>query len=389
MLLNLQRFFDMMNETKKRATRARFDYNAHNIVEHCVKALEEAAVDIQALGRRSTDQAFQLGKLLERTSALAEAGTYEKWVTQRCDISPKTARNYRSVARHLEPYRERVVDLAISPTVLFHLASAPAEKIEEALVFAKENNGLRVKEVKAIVGEVAVPATPETTSEELSSVGGLGGLRALIELKTKAGIIAFLENASALQSTLVDVLQTKPEGKRLQKNVLIPVLEPLARAAKRSLGNVVLLEATGDVDVRKIDSRDLLSGSGWFTVFEALDHLGNRERWPGSSKLEMWLAAKVMPLLEWATTRAKQPQWPLAEVATKPEPNAIIKRGLEMFGAVVRVEPPNIPAGDFEPPDFLKRTTPATEVVNSNVIALESTARAGLRKPSWAPTQGT
>lgn len=139
MLLQPARIFDMMKNSTKAAS-GRFDYDALNISAKKMKELEESAADIQALGRRSTQQAYDLGALLEKTSELVEPGTFEKWVSQRCDISSKTARNYRAVARNLEAYRERAIALAISPTVPFHLASAPEEKVEAGSILSENQH---------------------------------------------------------------------------------------------------------------------------------------------------------------------------------------------------------------------------------------------------------
>lgn len=301
----------MMKNTTE-AVFGRFDYGALNISAKKMKALEESAADIQALGRRSTQQAYDLSVLLEKASQLVEPGTFEKWVAQRCDISSKTARNYRSVARNLEAYRERAIELAISPTVLFHLAYAPEEKVEAALAHAEEHGGIRVSEVKGMLSDGSEETAEAVTSVELADVGGLSGLRALIDVKTKSGIAAFVESAVALVAEVSKILESKPEGKRLQKTSLIPVLEPLARAAKRSLGNILLLDVPGDIDVRKISERELPGASHWHKVFKTLDHLGNRESWPEVKRLEAWLQHEVLQLLDWATSRTKRPDWPLA-----------------------------------------------------------------------------
>jgi hypothetical protein len=387
MLLQPARIFDMTKKTTKRAS-ARFDYDALDIGVQRMKALEAAAAGIQALGRRSTDQAFELGVLLEQASGLVEPGTFEKWVSQRCDISSKTARNYRAVARNLSGYRERAVELAISPTVLFHLASAPEEKIEAALAHAEEHDGIRVSEVKALLADGSETASEEVTGNELADIGGLSGLRALIDIKTKTGIAAFVENAAALAAAVTAALESKPERKRLQKTPLIPVLEPLARSAKRSLGNVLLLDAPGDIDARKIVAGELPPGSHWYKVFEALDCLGKREDWPGSQDFEPWLSQTVLPLLDWATSRTKQPEWPLATAEAQPTPAAVMRSGLEALGGVVRIEAPHLdPADgtaieDYQPPAFLARSAPAIEGDGSNVLTFGSTeARLGLRKP--------
>ena len=379
-----------MTKKTNEAASSRFDYDALNIGSQSKKALEATAAGILALGRRSTEQAFELGTLLEQASELVEPGTFEKWVSQRCDISSKTARNYRSVARNLAPYRARAVELAVSPTVLFHLASAPEEKIEAALAHAEEHDGIRVSEVKALLADGAEPASKEVTSTELADIGGLSGLRALIDLKTKSGVAAFVESASALAKTVEDTLQSKPQGKRLQKAALVPVLEPLARAAKRSLGNVLLLDAPGDVDVRKLSESELPANSRWYKVFSTLDKLGKREAWPEAKELEMWLSQSVLSLLEWAMSRTKQPEWPLVAQAGPNSAEVAMRNGLEALGGVVRVDMPGLDPSDDEdesledyvPPAMFTRSGGASEAVGSNVLSFGSTdGLSGLRKP--------
>ncbi|MBY5883409.1 hypothetical protein HFN46_30345 [Rhizobium leguminosarum] len=382
----------MTNKTTKRAI-VRFDYDALGVSAKSVKALENTAEGIQNLGRRSTEQAFELGLLLEQASELVEPGTFEKWVSQRCDISSKTARNYRAVARNLALFRERAVKLAISPTVLFHLASAPEEKVQAALAFAEEHDGIRVGEVKTLLADGTETASEDEAGAELVDIGGLAGLRAMIDLKTKTGIAAVVESAAALAAAVVDTLESKPKGKRLQKTTLIPVLEPLARSAKRSLGNVLLLDAPGDVDVRKLSQSELPAASHWYKVFATLDHLGKREAWPEAKELEVWLSHEVLPLLDWATSRTKQPEWPLATADARPVADAVMRSGLAALGGVVRIEAPSLdPADDedaavedYQPPAFLARPVSArkADADASNVISMVSTeVRSGLRKPA-------
>ncbi|MFP3542724.1 hypothetical protein SB748_04500 [Rhizobium sp. SIMBA_035] len=379
-----------MTKKTTEAASGRFDYDALNIGAQSKKALEATAAGILALGRRSTEQAFELGDLLEQASELVEPGTFEKWVSQRCDISSKTARNYRSVARNLAPYRTRAVELAVSPTVLFHLASAPDEKVEAALAFAEENDGIRVSEVKALLADGPEAASEEVTAKELPDVGGLSGLRALIDIKTKSGLAAFVENAAMLAKTVEDILERKPRGKRLQKKALVPVLEPLGRLAKRSLGNVLLLDAPGDIDVRKLSATELVPGSRWHRVFETLDDVGDREAWPEAKELELWLSQELLPLLDWATSRTKQPEWPLDAAFAWNSPDQVMRGGLEALGGVVRVDAPSLDPSededeeleDYVPPPMFTRSGGASEAVGSNVLSFGSTeGLSGLRKP--------
>ncbi len=367
----------MMNNTTKAAF-GRFDYDALNISAKKMKALEESAADIKALGRRSTQQAYDLGVLLEKASELVEPGTFEKWVAQRCDISSKTARNYRSVARNLEAYRERAIELAISPTVLFHLASASEDKVEAALAHAEEHGGIRVSEVKALLSDASEETPKAVTSVELADVGGLSGLRALIDVKTKSGVAAFIESSAVLVAEVSKILDSKPEGKRLQKTLLIPVLEPLARAAKRSLGNILLLDVPGDIDVRKISERELSSASHWHKVFQTLDHLGNRESWPEVKRLEAWLQKEVLPLLDWATSRTKQPEWPLAAPAPERQTH-VIGHEAASFEASDDEDEALAP---YEPPAMFAGIGGGLGCDVSNVLSFGSAeGRTGLRTP--------
>ncbi len=379
-----------MTKKTTEAASGRFDYDALNIGAQSKKALEATAAGILALGRRSTEQAFELGDLLEQASELVEPGTFEKWVSQRCDISSKTARNYRSVARNLAPYRTRAVELAVSPTVLFHLASAPEEKVEAALAFAQENDGIRVSEVKALLADGSDAASEEVNTNDLADAGGLSGLRALIDIKTKSGLAAFVENAAMLAKTVEDILERKPRSKRLQKKALVPVLEPLGRLAKRSLGNVLLLDAPGDIDVRKLSATELAPGSRWHRVFETLDDVGDREAWPEAKELELWLSQELLPLLDWATSKAKQPEWPLEASFASNSPGKAMRSGLEALGGVVRVEAPNLDPSededetieDYVPPAMFTRSGGVSEAVGSNILSFGSTeGLPGLRKP--------
>jgi len=370
-----------MTKNTTEAASGRFDYDALNIGAQSEKALEATAAGILALGRRSREQAFELGDLLEQASELVEPGTFEKWVSQRCYISSKTARNYRSVARNLAPYGTRAVELAVSPTVLFHLASAPGEKVEAALAFAQENDGIRVSEVKALLANGSDAASEEVKANDLADAGGLSGLRALIDIKTKSGLAAFVENAAILAKTVEDILERKPRSKRLQKKALVPVLEPLGRLAKRSLGNVLLLDAPGDIDVRKLSATELSPGSRWHRVFETLDDVGDREAWPEAKELELWLSQEVLPLLDWATSRAKQPEWPLEAAVASNSLGKVMSSGLEELGGVVRVEASSpAPSEDeddgleeYVPPAMFTRSGGASEAVGSNILSFGST----------------
>lgn len=97
-------------------------------------------------------------------------------------------------------------------------------------------------------------------------------------------------------------------------------------------------------------------------------------------------------MLDWATSRTKQPEWPLKGPVAPNSADAVMRSGLEALGGVVQIEAPSLdPVDDedvapanYQPPAFLARPIPAAADDASNVISIVSNeVRSGLRKPAW------
>src|SRR3546814_4036924 len=75
--------------------------------------LESSAARIFDLGRRTTEQTFELGDHLDEAAALLDEGIFAKWVKNRCGIAPRTASGYMAVFRNLGDFRDELVDLSV------------------------------------------------------------------------------------------------------------------------------------------------------------------------------------------------------------------------------------------------------------------------------------
>lgn len=276
--------------------------------------LEARVSHILELGRRTTEQTFELGDHFASAASLLPEGTFDKWVNRRCGYAPRTARNYLAVFRNLTPYRDELVDVSAGSTVLFHLASATPEQVKEAIRFAEENERLQVADVKAILaggeGAKCKPVGPD-----LHAMGGVSGLKAIIAAKVRDGVKAFLAHIAMICQAIEAALGKK----RVIKEALAKEIQELARIARAELESLALfIEPEVDLS-RGARGTRFPKGSHWAAVHETLYNLGGVDAWPKSGEMRGWLETQVLPVLNWAVATERKPEWPLEEgVAAAP-----------------------------------------------------------------------
>lgn len=275
--------------------------------------LEASAKNIQALGRRSTEQTFELGDELARAAALlTEEGTLYKWIDQRCGLKARSARNYMSVFRNLDAYRDDLVDLSVGSTVLFALSSATPEQIRTAINFADDNGRLQVADVKAILSNGG-ESDSKAGRNDPSRMGGVVGLKALIALKTREGLKAFLAHVA----TICQIILAELAKKRVIKEGLAKQIQDLARVARLELESLALFVDPQFDSSYGARSTSFPLTSEWAVVNDTLHKLGSVDTWPKSGAMRGWLEAEVLPVLDWTISKERKPVWPLAHAAVE------------------------------------------------------------------------
>ena len=125
------------------------DYAALGIAEADIPQVESLRLRFCDLGRRSTEQVFECGAVVAALHELtSDQETFERLAKPVFGLSRKGAENYGRVYRNLQPFRERLVAGGVVATVLYHLAGAGPEKVEEALTLHDSGEKLTVAEVK-------------------------------------------------------------------------------------------------------------------------------------------------------------------------------------------------------------------------------------------------
>ncbi|MGQ2967103.1 MAG: hypothetical protein ACT6RF_00040 [Allorhizobium sp.] len=259
--------------------------------------LENKAERIFELGRRSTEQTFLIGDILNEAADVLEGPTFAKWVHSRCGIAPRTATGFIAVSRNLEAFRDQMIDLNVSSTVLFTIAHAEPDKIRQVLKLAEEHGQVRVSDARAIlfVGQEKPRVNPY-------DIGGVSGLQALIALKSREGQKIFL----ARLQTIVGVMDTALKAKRLYKEKLQEVLMLSAGTARSELRN--LAQFVGSSEARSEHQSLVMfpNGSQWARVEAMLTRLSDKERWPKMVDLRKWLEGEAVPVLSWAISKDRK-----------------------------------------------------------------------------------
>ncbi|MBO9194847.1 hypothetical protein J5277_12085 [Rhizobium sp. 16-449-1b] len=294
----------MRNSNKATAAAATSSiYDTLEIDASARARLESMASFIADLGRRSTEQTFELGDHLHSASEMLAEGAFDTWVKKRCGLNARSARNYRAVFRNLSDYRDTLVDLSIGTTVLFHLSSAKPEQIEEAIAFAQEQGRLQVADVKAILSDEAdVGSRPEA---DPYAVGGIDGLKALIAVKGRDGVKSYTAHVDAIRQAI----EASLAGKRVIKETLAREIQDLARVTLQELYSLALFVEPKIEMGYNPRATTFAKGSYWDQVNRLLYKLGGVDYWPKSGEMRDWLANTVLPTLEWAVSKQKNPAW--------------------------------------------------------------------------------
>ena len=294
--------------TKNTATAAlSYNYEEEGIGQTARDLLETSAAHIFDLGRRTTEQTFELGDHLAKAADLLADGRFDHWVKMRCGLAPRSARNYTAVYRNLSSYRDELVDLSVGATVLFHLSSATDDQVMEAIAFAEENGRLQVADVKTILsgGE---EGGDNAEKDDQFWVGGVAGLKVVIAAKIRDRLKAFIEHVE----TICKAVEAALSRSRVIKEALAKEIQEIARVARQELESLALfIEPELDYG-RNTKPTKFPKNTGWAEVNDTLYTLGGVDGWPKSKDTRDWLALHVLPVLGWAVSKVRKPEWPLA-----------------------------------------------------------------------------
>jgi hypothetical protein len=249
---------------------------------------------IRSLGRRSSQEAMELGGYLSRAKSILPERQLGAWVKAICNFTPKTARNYIAVYEHLSAYEDRIVEAAIAPTTLFVLAYADQQDVEHVLSAFEAGEQLTVAQVKSMVG-VATAKKAAPTDDALNAAGH-AGLRRVAQLKIEQDAGRLIGLTTAILARVEKALKPLAEKKAVVKKTLQESVMLDCRHAHdllNSVGAPLQPDVTAYMNWR---AAKLPEGTVWRKVQDLLRRMGGAD-WPERAEFVPWLQDEVVPLL--------------------------------------------------------------------------------------------
>ncbi|TPK87374.1 hypothetical protein [Mesorhizobium sp. B2-4-17] len=250
------------------------------------------------LGRRTTEETFDLGDQLNIAAALIPDRMFGKWAVSVSRYSRQHLFSLMKIATVLKAHKTRLVEARMSATAMGHLASSP-EHVDEVLAEFEAGRSLTAKQIQAIVG-----SDNEKLDIDLPNHGGVAGLKANAQAKLKLGISEFTRNISSIIADVDAALVPALNGKRVLKGQLADKIERRARLTRFQLENIALFVELNPNNSAASQVMGFPEGSKWREVTELLWVLGGRDSWPRED-LVPWLYAGVLPLLAWSVGDGK------------------------------------------------------------------------------------
>jgi hypothetical protein len=276
-----------------------FDHSQLGLSKANLKIVLQCEDRVRALGRRTTEGAFELGEQLAIVAPMVPEGTFGKWAVWISGYSREYAYTFITMATVLKPYRARLIQAGVRKNVMDKLAAAP-EHVNEVLAEFETGRPLSGKQVAAIIGgdekvpEIALPCH-----------GGVAGLRANAKAKQSLVISEFVGNITKIIADIEEALEPVQQGKRVLKGHLADNVEHRARLTRFQLENIALPVELNPANASQSRVIPFQEGSPWREVADLLWTLGGRASWPPDD-LATWLSATVLPRLAWSIDDGKK-----------------------------------------------------------------------------------
>jgi len=242
-------------------------------------------------GRDDTASTFEKGLQFCRVKEVMPERAFGRWAGVACGYTSRQARHFMAVSNNLPAYRQRFEALGVAATVLFTLASADADKIEEVLAVFESGQRLTVGQIKKLI-------KPEGTDakREPADVGGLAALRRTAEAKLKDQL-ALIETLTKKSLQFVEqCVADLAKGKHLSKVKFADGVELDCRKAYDLLTNAAGPMYSGFNERGNMRPGEI-KGDSWTPAQTVLNKLGNAPYWPGRTEFPDWVVNQVLPAL--------------------------------------------------------------------------------------------
>ncbi|MEP3429986.1 MAG: hypothetical protein ABJN98_14965 [Roseibium sp.] len=302
--------------------------------------IQTIADTIRGHQKKDTDATFKLGALIdEATEVIGDDKTCEHWLENTLGITARHARNYRAVHRNLTQFKPKCTRLAVSPTILFKLAHANPDRIEEVLKVFESGDRPRVQDVAAMLTGTSDQTTTDYPVEDGPGLTGLAKYGAQVQ---RTRIARLKELLGIILLAVIEAYEPKLRGKAVVKSHLREKIRLQAEEAYSTLKHMIgtlqrddhWAAAIGHLRLEEPDNN-----GGWAKLLTTLHRLERFEEVPAPDA-PGFLKDRAIPQLQWALGLDDEDiQMMFAKAAEKNNPKKAPKKATKSKGTAAKPTP--------------------------------------------------
>jgi hypothetical protein len=252
---------------------ASIGFNYESVPEAVRQELQDSAREIRARLVETAAGMMDIGKRLLQAKDRLPHGAWLPWLVAETGMSEQWARNCVNLFLRFSPQPDVLeqLDVALPPTALVRLASAPEAACEDVIDRAREGEKLRVVDVEEVIRQhrdrerEAMGKGPRARAFADNDVPvGADALRQLADRARDELIPQIINRAQAILGVLEDAEVKLADGKRVTAESLKP-LRPDAQWLTEALEQLSQRRAEGHVNLvnRTFLDRTPLEAGPW------------------------------------------------------------------------------------------------------------------------------
>ena len=288
-----------MNELLKTLTSSTASSTASSIESpdslsaEAIAKLQLIFARINKLGKQTTKTTFEVGEAFNEAYAITGPKFFNAFVEQNCNIGVKQAKNYRNAATNLFPFKDRLIEQGVLPTVMIELSRAhDPDIVEQVLSLFESGEKPSVLEVRNLVKGT------DTTAENGDPLYtmGLQAWRKIAETKVRSET-AVLQHCIQHVCVHVGLAVTKADG--FDHTELVEAMKNEAVTAAGIIDSYGSGLTLSKGERKTVEAYSLPTECQWGDRKSDLLWLTKPKHWP-SEGLQAWIATEVLSKLHQA-----------------------------------------------------------------------------------------
>ncbi|MCD2178236.1 hypothetical protein [Rhizobium sp. C1] len=309
--------------------------------------LADVTGKLQALNKRSTAHAFDIGHEFHRAKSILPPKSFGRWLKPAAGYTVKAANLYISIHEQLGDYKERLISATVAPTTMFVMARGNQTSIETALKAFESGEKPTGRQVQAII-DAENGLTKKDLKPILLNAPGLAGLRKAAAAKELKEISLFHAMIASIRDEVESALKPLEVGRAVIKKHLSDKVAMDCRHAHDLLCSIAVPVVPGFQSFDRWRHGEFERGTAWHKVQVLLYKAGAPDAWPDRAELVGWLQNEMLPVLRFILDGEPLPGFDLIEDESVEETESQEEPGGSSVDDAGRTQIASLPSMDID-----------------------------------------